>query len=305
MRIGCALALAFSHYASTLAFYFWNENREYYRSRWLAFFGGPVILAVVYWLLLGFRDSLYRPGRHLRLEYVACLATELRNSLDLSQPRRRLQIRYRKRRQQRHSGRQLLFWRSGISIRITKSWVSSAGFRSDLSWIVKIAAGHRRGLLYGAARLRTVAAEGTLSDSLKVVSGRQPRVFLSVSVYQGFRLRHAGDAAARTTCSICAGLAAASAQVRRRCRRERRGHCGSSAASSGCLFRCCSRSAIPSHLLREYTVSAGHEWWFESFYLLVALEHFYLDGLIWSFRRPHVRKTMLPFLLQRPAKPSL
>ena len=35
-------------------FYFWDDNREYYRSRWLAFFAGPVILAVVYGLVLGF-----------------------------------------------------------------------------------------------------------------------------------------------------------------------------------------------------------------------------------------------------------
>src|SRR4030088_3359864 len=38
LAIGCAFALAFSHYMSTLAFYFWNDNREYYRSRWLAVF---------------------------------------------------------------------------------------------------------------------------------------------------------------------------------------------------------------------------------------------------------------------------
>jgi hypothetical protein len=58
------------------------------------------------------------------------------------------------------------------------------------------------------------------------------------------------------------------------------------------------------YYFREFAVSAGHEWWFESLYLIVALEHFYLDGLIWSFRRPHVRQTMLPFLLRRPARVS-
>jgi hypothetical protein len=47
--------------------------------------------------------------------------------------------------------------------------------------------------------------------------------------------------------------------------------------------------------------SAGLEWWFGAVYVLIAFEHYYLDGLIWSFRRKHVRETMLPFLLRRPA----
>ena len=55
---------------------------------------------------------------------------------------------------------------------------------------------------------------------------------------------------------------------------------------------------------RVYMNSHGYEWHFESFYLLVALLHFYLDGLIWSFRRQHVRQTILPFLLGRSAKAS-
>jgi hypothetical protein len=58
------------------------------------------------------------------------------------------------------------------------------------------------------------------------------------------------------------------------------------------------------YLLREFFDSHGYEWHFETLYLLIALEHFYLDGLIWSFRRPHVRQTILPFLLRRSAKAS-
>src|SRR5262249_5323225 len=54
LAIGCAFALAFSHYMSTMVFYFWKDNREYHRSRWLAFFAGPLILAVIYGLIIGF-----------------------------------------------------------------------------------------------------------------------------------------------------------------------------------------------------------------------------------------------------------
>jgi hypothetical protein len=56
------------------------------------------------------------------------------------------------------------------------------------------------------------------------------------------------------------------------------------------------------YLFYEFTKSHGYEWHFESLYLLIALLHFYLDGLIWSFRRPHVRQTILPFLLRHPQR---
>ena len=34
--------LGFPHYLSSIAFYFWDERRDYYRARWLAFYAGPV-----------------------------------------------------------------------------------------------------------------------------------------------------------------------------------------------------------------------------------------------------------------------
>ncbi len=48
------MTLAFAHYFSTVSFFFWNENREYHRARWLAFAGGPVLITIVYFMLLGF-----------------------------------------------------------------------------------------------------------------------------------------------------------------------------------------------------------------------------------------------------------
>jgi hypothetical protein len=51
---------------------------------------------------------------------------------------------------------------------------------------------------------------------------------------------------------------------------------------------------------------SGHEMIFESFYLLVALEHFYLDGLFWAFRDPAVRRSFGPYLIgyDGPARPA-
>ena len=54
------------------------------------------------------------------------------------------------------------------------------------------------------------------------------------------------------------------------------------------------------YLMKQtFDVTEIGKWWFETTYLCIAFVHFYLDGLIWSFRRPHVRQTILPFLLGR------
>jgi hypothetical protein len=57
---------------------------------------------------------------------------------------------------------------------------------------------------------------------------------------------------------------------------------------------------FPIYWIWGAMISAGQEWWFGVIYVLIAFEHYYLDGLIWSFRRKHVRESMLPFLLRRP-----
>jgi hypothetical protein len=55
------------------------------------------------------------------------------------------------------------------------------------------------------------------------------------------------------------------------------------------------------YLLKMYSDSRGYTSGFEVLYLFIAFQHFYLDGLIWSFKRSHVRQTIGPFLLCRPA----
>src|SRR5207244_4659189 len=47
----------------------------------------------------------------------------------------------------------------------------------------------------------------------------------------------------------------------------------------------------------RWSVWNGHAVVWESMYLLIAFEHYYLDGLIWAFKQPHVRRTLGPYLL--------
>src|SRR6266446_9097045 len=47
--------LAFPHYVSTFSFFFWDENRERHAMRWMAFFAGPVVIALAYAALFYFQ----------------------------------------------------------------------------------------------------------------------------------------------------------------------------------------------------------------------------------------------------------
>ena len=44
--------LGIPHYLSTFVFYFWDENREYHRAHWMAFFAGPVVITLLFTALL-------------------------------------------------------------------------------------------------------------------------------------------------------------------------------------------------------------------------------------------------------------
>jgi hypothetical protein len=49
---------------------------------------------------------------------------------------------------------------------------------------------------------------------------------------------------------------------------------------------------------KELLTRVGHLALFESAYLLLAFVHFYVDGLYWAFRDPHVRRSLGPYLMQ-------
>ncbi|HEX6736941.1 MAG TPA: hypothetical protein VF310_01580, partial [Vicinamibacteria bacterium] len=49
---------------------------------------------------------------------------------------------------------------------------------------------------------------------------------------------------------------------------------------------------------KELLARVGHIEVFEAAYLLLAFVHFYLDGLFWAFRDPHVRQSLGPYLVQ-------
>ena len=287
---------------STIAFYFWNENREYYRSRWLAFFAGPLILAVVYWLLIGFD-----------VPYIVQVVLFAWNTWHVSRQNCGILSIYRS--------------RAGVSNLVQKNAANNAivavscflamwnidthqevmgffgWFSNDLSWIVKIVLGAVAAFFWRSSESRCCDARSR--------SVLPKACFLPPASDSSIPYLFIKDSNIATLAMLLPHYVQYLALVWLLHRRK----FGTASEGAPVILRQMSSKLVilipvlmivgfPVYLIWDYMVSVGQEWWFGTVYMLIAFEHYYLDGLIWSFRRPHVRQTMLPFLLRRPARGS-
>ncbi len=302
LAIGGALGLAFIHYASTISFFFWNENKAYYRSRWLAFFGGPALIAVVYFIVIGFQ-----------VPYIVQVIVFVWNTWHVSRQNCGILSLYRSRagvsdQTQKNAANNaiiavsffLAFW----NINTHEEMMGFFGwFSKDLFWIVKIPLGVIAAFYLGRLGVALYRRNTTM--------GLPEGLFLAASLGFFYPYLFIKDSGYATLAMLLPHYVQYLALVWMLHRRK----FGSASEGAPLVLRKMSGNLhilIPAflafaafmYLLRDVTVSAGHEPYFEIMYLFVALEHFYLDGLIWSFRQPHVRRTMLPYLVRRPEKVS-
>lgn len=300
LAIGGAIGLAFTHYASTIAFYFWAENKEYYRSRWLAFFGGPAIIGVLYFMLLGFD-----------VPYIVQVIVFVWNTWHVSRQNCGILSLYRSRagvadQAQKNAANNAIvavsFFMAFWNINTHEQMMGFFGwFSNDLSWAIKI--------LLGVVAAFYLGRLGVALYRRNAAIGLPEGLFLTASLGFFYPYLFIKDSGYATLAMLLPHYVQYLTLVWLLHRRK----FGTASEGAPLALRKISSKTlllIPAlfafgalvYLLREFTVNAGHERWFETLYLFVALEHFYLDGLIWSFRRPHVRQTMLPFLVRRPAR---
>jgi hypothetical protein len=301
LAIGCAFALAFSHYMSTLAFYFWNENKEYYRARWLAFFGGPLILALVYGLLLGFE-----------VPYVVQVVLFGWNTWHVSRQNCGILSIYRSRagvsnpEQKAAANNAILAVSCFLALWNIETHYEVMGFfgwfSQDLAWIVKA--------VFGASAAFFVVRLGIALLRRKEPLGLPEGLFLVAGLGFFYPYLYIRDSNIATLAMLLPHYVQYLALVWLLHRRK----FGSASGGAPVILRQISSKLVilipvlcivgfPIYLIRDLMISVGQEWWFGTIYILIAFEHYYLDGLIWSFRRPHVRQTMLPFLLRRQVGP--
>ena len=299
LAIVAATALAFVHYVSTIAFYFWKENQGYFRSRWLAFYGGPVILASLYFLLVG-----------IHVPYMLQLALFFWNTWHVSRQNCGILSIYRS--------------RAGESDPQQKSAANNAIVAVSLFlciWNIRthqqigplfamISAELPRYLKFATGAL---AAYFVVRFVIALVRRREPigmpeGLFIVTSLIFFYPYLLLRDSQYATLIMLLPHYVQYLALV---WLLHRRKFGGWSAGIPVPLRYLSSRLAVllPAlvlvgygfAMLQDYAMHHGYTDVFFTVYLLIALEHFYLDGLIWSFRRAHVRQSILPFLLRRGA----
>lgn len=291
------VALAFPHYMSTLAFYFWDENRPRLRAQWIAFFAGPAIIALAFTALMA--------GGAPKIMAVALLAW---NTFHVALQNCGIASIYRH--------------RAGVTDPLQKSATNFAiisvsafcaiwNIRSNDAFdpLLRISPDYALYLRVGfgavavAALLRlawSISARmthnqaPTLPEALFLISALiffHPYLWLSDNnqatavmllphylQYLGIvwllhrrRFRNAEGSAPQRVLSVIS-------------------------SSTPILFGCILMLGLFIVVVSVGLRHAGRASVFQFVFMLTAFEHYYLDGLFWAFRDPTVRKTIGPYL---------
>lgn len=300
LAIGGGITLAFAHYGSSLAFYFWQENHEYHKKRWLAFYAGPIILAAVYLLILGFR-----------IPYAIQFVLFFWNTFHVAKQNCGILSIYRNGAGVTDMEQRNLANRAIIAVSLflalwninTHKEVSALFglVSSDLSLIVRVISGVVA--ILALAQLG-IALRRRLGGGTGIGAPELLFLLASLAFFYPYLVIKSSEVA--TFAMLLPHYVQYMAIVWLLHRRK----FGQAESGVPALLRWMSKhiavlvpmlfaAGFTFYLLHLFSLQYGHMYLFEGVYLLIALEHFYMDGLIWSFKQPHVRQTIGKFL--RPA----
>jgi hypothetical protein len=292
--------LAFAHYLSTGAFLLWDDNRPQFRRRWVAFAVGPLALVSVYFGIVAFGVPLVIPFVLLfwntyHVARQSCgLASIYRHRAgvtDLAQKRV-----------------------TNTAIISSNLWFTLWNVESNPEVIAILSAPGPLvpGVVWAVTGAVALVALARLGVALwrRTEAGQAPTLPEAAALVTGLALFHPYLWLATSGGATYAMLLPHYVQYlglvwllhRRRFPEP------SGSLPQRILQR------VSAHPLRVATfllalsgsvyvvkvvaVRAGGAQHFETFYLLVAFLHFYLDALIWAFKDPHVRRTMAPYLMR-------
>jgi hypothetical protein len=295
--------LAFAHYLSTVAFFFWQENRPHHRQRWLAFFGGPALITLTFCLLLVFRVPL-----------VIQVVIFFWNVFHVARQSNGIMSIYRHANGATDQDGRVI---AGQAILSANLWFSLWNIEShaEVMPVLGFVSPRLASLLFVASGVLAAFcfARLLLSLAARVRAGAPPRLPELLILATGFTLFHPflwlADSGGATFAMLLPHYVQYLGIV---WLVHRRRFSGAKGSGEGGLLPSLSRSTpflvlvllcVTVGLLfakkAATVVGAAHH--FEAFYLLVALVHFYLDGLFWAFKNPHVRTTLGPWLVRREA----
>ena len=296
------LTLGFAHYSSTLSFYFWDENRDYLRKRWLAFYAGPIIILAAYLLVIGFH-----------VPHVIQLGIFFWNTYHVARQNCGILSIYRHRAgvadpKQRDAANSAI-----LSISLFMALTNFATHSSLSHLFARVSPTFGRLCWFGAGALALFCVvQLAVSLRQRIIAG-QPlglaeMLFLGSSLVFFYPYLFMRSSEMATLVMLLPHYVQYMTLVWLLHRRK----FGQSTEGAPSFLLRISKSTqrlIPALLaaglvfygLRQLTYQTNHYIYFEALYLFVAFEHFYLDGLFWSFKQPHVRQTIGPFLLRRAA----
>lgn len=292
--------LAFAHYLSSFSFYLWDENRPRHRERWAAFYAGPLLIAATFALLVVYRVPL-------AIQFVLFFW----NAIHVA----------------RQSGGILSLYRhrAGVSDPRQKRIANSAILACNLwfcLWniethpevepvLVAISPRLPQALWLGLGALAALALARALNAlRQRAAAGRAagaPELGLFIASLALFHpYLWIADSARATFAMLLPHYVQYLALVWLLHRRKFRGSAGSRAqdalrrlsSSNLALVAALAGVGLGFFALKELMARAGQLQVFEAAYLLLAFVHFYVDGLFWAFRDPHVRRSIGPALMQ-------
>jgi hypothetical protein len=292
--------MAFAHYVSSFTFYLWDENQERHRTRWLAFFGGPVLITVTFCALV-----------LLKVPLIVQVILFFWNTVHVARQSCGILSVYRH--------------RAGVFDPAQKKAANGAILAVNLCfclWNIEthlevepllVAVSPRLpGLLWAAAGALAVLAlfRALRAFWTRARAGSPPGLPELAVFATGLALFHPflwiADSARATFAMLLAHYLQYLGLVWLLHRRKFKEASGSApqlvlhrlARNLGVLVPALAGVGLGFFLVKELMTRGGYLTVFEAFYLLVAFLHFYVDGLFWAFRDPHVRRSIGPYLMQ-------
>jgi hypothetical protein len=292
--------LAFAHYLSSFAFYFWDENRGRNRQRWVAFFAGPALITVTFCALVLFEVPL-----------VIQVVLFFWNAVHVARQSCGILSIYRH--------------RAGVFDPAQKGTANAAILAVNLwfcLWNIEthqevepllLAVSPRLPFLLwlGAGAVAVAAlARAVVAFQRRAAEGKAaglPELGLFVASLALFHpYLWIADSGRATFAMLLPHYVQYLALVWLVHRRKFREAVGSRAqvylhrvsASNLGLVVALAAAGLGFFAAKELLTRFGYLTLFEAGYLLLAFVHFYIDGLFWAFRDPHVRRSLGPYLMQ-------
>jgi hypothetical protein len=293
--------LAFAHYLSSFTFYLWDENQERHRARWMAFFGGPVLITVTFCALVLFRVPL-----------IVQVVLFFWNTVHVARQSCGILSIYRHRAGVRDPAQEQKKAANGAILAVSL-WLCLWNIETHLEVEpVLLAVSPRLPFLLwaGTGTLAALALLGAVRAFWRRARAGTPPGLPELAVFgTGLALFHPyiwiPDSARATFAMLLAHYVQYLGLVWLLHRRKFAQPAGSRpqvalariASNTAVLVPTLAGTGLGFFIVKELLARVGYLTLFEAFYLLVAFLHFYVDGLFWAFRDPHVRASIGPYLV--------